>query len=178
MAAISNWSLFIVPLRGPSLVGALVHGLHHGQQNRAARIIEIPLSSIIDIAMVSAREKLSTFASFEANVVARPFRLVTTACIRETLGTADVKPGRTVVGDERILTFVGFEAIGRLKHFLMRSRESWAVRTAAVGVPTAEMVSCAPLAAHRYLRAVYEAMTGGFRNQVCASVIMDLIIGA
>lgn len=156
-------------------MGGIAHGFHHqGQQNSSARIIEIPLSSILDVAMVSARENVNIFASFEANWVSRPFRVVTTAsCHRETLGANDTRLDTFVCGDKHVLTFVAFEAICRLRYFLVLARESWAIRTAAaVNGAATEMLSCTPTAAQRYLVEVYEAMKGPLCNQVRKPLVL------
>ena len=168
IAALSNWSLFLVPFRDPASVGGIIHSFYQAKQKTFAQIVEIPLRSIVDVAMVSARESLNTFANFEVNWVSRPFRIVTTAdCYSGPVESEASKFDTTASGNESILTFVGYEAICRLRHLLVLACESWAVRDgAALGLPAVEMLSCAPTAAQRYLDEVYKAMTGPLRTQV------------
>lgn len=133
----------------------------------SSSIVEIPFSSIQDVYMVSARENVNIFARFEANSVSRPFRIVTAASHRERLAAIS-KNGKTIAAEDKVLTFVGFEAISRLRHFLLVARESWAIRTTATvdGGPIASMATCTVAAAQRYLAEAHQAMTGPLRNQV------------
>lgn len=157
-----------MPLRDTSFFGKIVRGLYKDKQTTSAQIVEIPLGSIVDVAMVTARENLNTFATPEANWVSRPFRVVTTAaCESQTIGTSTARHGWSAPGEERTLTFVGFEPICRLRHLLVLARESWAMRTGAtLGGPNAEMPPCVPAAAQRYLTEVYGAMAGCLRKHV------------
>lgn len=101
--------------------------------------------------------------------MSRPFRVVTTtASHRETIGSIAVKTGhRAVSADERILTFVGFDDICRLRHSLVMARESWMMRAAETGGgPAPEILSCNPKSAQQYVEGVYRAMTGPLRTQV------------
>lgn len=169
------------------------------KQYSCAQIVEVPLSTMLDVRMVNALEDLGTFASNEANWVSRPFRILTA-----TPSDSDAAPKRGggdenlvkvpgslaeptaaqvmagnysksgVVGKgERVLTLVGFEAISRLRHLLMIARESWAIRTAAadaVHIPTAVQLLTSTLgAAKTYLAGIHQAMTGCLRNQVHAT---------
>ena len=147
-------------------------GVAHGRRsktinNDSPKLLEIALSSILEISMVSAREQLNTFAKIEANWVSRPFRVVTKASSDETVrATLKDGLGRETSGGERVMTLVGFEGISKLRYFLMLARESWAIRTAVSGVPEAQMLPSTPIAAQRYLEEVRDAMTGSLRNEV------------
>lgn len=173
LGALSNWSLFLIPLRDPSFIGGMLHGFKKAKQDISDRIVEIPLRSIIDITLVSGRERLKTFRSFQANSVSRPFRLVTTKAPSDydmavPAATATLESKTTLgVEEQHQFLLVGFEDISRLRHFLVLACESWAVRTGGTfGGPAKELLSCSPVAAQRYLAGVFEAMTGPLRNQV------------
>lgn len=151
----------------------MLHGFKKAKQNISDRIVEIPLRSIIDVTLVSGRERLQTFKSFEANSASRPFRIITTKAPSDCevvvpAATATVE-SKTAFGAEEQHQFllVGFEDICRLRHFLVLSCESWAIRAGGTsGGPAKELLSCSPAAAQRYLAGVFEAMTGTLRNQV------------
>eukprot|EP00903_Cladosiphon_okamuranus_P007057 g6860.t1 len=176
LGALSNWSLFLIPLRDPSFIGGMLHGFKKAKQNISDRIVEIPLRSVVDVALVSGRERLQTFRSFQANSVSRPFRVVTTKKLTpdgETAvpGAAATRQCATTLdeGERHNFLLVGFEDVSRLRHFLVLACESWAIRTGgAFGGPATELLSCSPVAAQRYLAGVFEAMTGSLRNQVDA----------
>lgn len=177
LGALSNWSLFLIPLRDPSFIGGMLHGFKKAKQNISDRIVEIPLRSIVDVALVSGRERLQTFRSFQANSVSRPFRIATTKKLPPDgemavlAAAAARKSGRTFEEEQeeemQHFLLVGFEDVSRLRHFLVLACESWAIRTGgAFGGPAKELLSCSPVAAQRYLAGVFEAMTGSLRNQV------------
>lgn len=144
------------------------------KQNISDRIVEVPLSSIADVTMVTGREHLKTFRSFEANSLSRPFRIVTAKapCCGEVTGPAadrQLEPRACGVGEDEHhnMLLVGFEDICRLRHFLVLACESWAIRTGRKHAgPTKEILPCAPIAAKRYISGVFQAMTGPLRNQV------------
>lgn len=163
----------------------MLHGFKKAKQNISDRIVEIPLRSIVDVALVSGRERLKTFRSFEANSVSRPFRVVATKSAPPDRGSNTAAPAATDATREGGTMFqeeeeeegeqeelhhfllVGFEDVSRLRHFLVLACESWAIRTGgAFGSPAEELLSCSPVAAQRYLAGVFEAMTGSLRNQV------------
>lgn len=172
LGALSNWSLFLIPLRDPSFIAGVLHGFKKAKQNISDRIVEVPLSSIVDVAMVTGREHLNTFRSFEANSVSRPFRVVTTKAPggSETAGRAvnrQLQSEACGIEEHHHMLLVGFEDICRLRHFLVLACESWAIRSGGTHAgPTKEMLPCAPVAAQRYISGVFEAMTGPLRNQV------------
>ncbi len=172
LGALSNWSLFLIPLRDPSFVGGLLHGFKKAKKSMSDRILEIPLGSIVDVKVVSGREHLKTFRTEQANSVSRPFRIVTTKdpCDGETAGPAaktSIERGAFGVDEPNHILLVGFEDVCRLQRFLVLACESWAIRAGeTLSGPMKELLSCAPMAAHRYLIGVFEAMTGCLRNQV------------
>lgn len=151
----------------------MLHGFKKAKKNISDRIVEIPLRSIIDVTLVSGRERLKTFRSFQANSVSRPFRIVTTKapcdCELAVPAATDTLESTTAfrVDEQHQYLLVGFEDICRLRHFLVLSCESWAIRSGGTfGGPVNELLSCSPVAAHGYLAGVFEAMTGPLRNQV------------
>ncbi|CAM9709394.1 unnamed protein product [Ectocarpus fasciculatus] len=175
LAALSNWSLFLVPLRDPSFIGGALHGFKKGKKHFSDRIVEVPLGSIVDVAPVGGREHLKTFRTVQANMVSRPFRITAAKnlahCESAGESAADKGPETSAFGaDEyRHILLVGFEDICRLRHFLVVACESWAIRS-GVETPAKELLSCAPVAAQRYLAGVLEVMTGPLRDQVDVQV--------
>lgn len=159
-----------MPLRDPRFGRGSSDG--KGRRRASARIVEVPLSSILEVVMVSAEEDLGIFASIEDNRIAKPFRILTDTGKSEQREGAAVKSVKMTTSitrqGDRVLTFVGYEPISRLRYFLMIARESWAIRTStSFDGPTAEMPSCGRTAARLYLAEVHEAMTGTLRRQVC-----------
>lgn len=151
----------------------MLHGFKRAKQNISDRIVEIPLRAIMDVTLVSGRERLKTFRSFQANSVSRPFRIVTTKAPSDyeravPAATPTLESNNTLgVEEQHQFLLVGFEDISRLRHFLVLACESWAVRTGGTfGGPAKELLSCSPADAQRYLAGVFEAMTGSLRNQV------------
>ena len=151
----------------------MLHGFK-AKQDISERIVEIPLRTIIDVTLVSGRERLRTFRSTQANSVSRPFRIVTTKAPPDyeknivPAATATLESNNTFrVEEQHQLLLVGFEDVSRLRHFLVLACESWAIRTGGTfGGPAKELLSCSPVDAQRYLAGVFEAMTGPLRNQV------------
>eukprot|EP00752_Nemacystus_decipiens_P011260 g10007.t1 len=156
----------------------MLHGFKKAKQDISNRIVEIPLRAIIDVTLVSGRERLKTFRSFQANSVSRPFRIVTSKAPSDeematlaATATLESKSNTFGVEGQHQVLLVGFEDVSRLRHFLVLACESWAVRTGgSFGGPAKELLSCSPVGAQRYLAAVFEAMTGQVRNQVDAQV--------
>ncbi|CAN0148575.1 unnamed protein product, partial [Scytosiphon promiscuus] len=180
LAAVSDRSLFLVPLRDPSFIGGVFHGFQKAK-HAPDQIVQVPLHSILDVAIFSGREHLKTFRNVKANSVSRPFRIVTTrepeSC-KAGRSTSDTQLStRTASGlDEYQILLVGFEDICRLRHILVLACESWAVRIgSAVGAPPEEMLSCVPVAAQQYLAEVFETISGPLRNKV--DIQVDLMEG-
>ncbi|CAN0464725.1 unnamed protein product [Ectocarpus sp. 12 AP-2014] len=108
-------------------------------------------------------------------MVSRPFRVTAVNklahCVSAVGSAAEKGPETNASGvdEHRHILLVGFEDICRLRHFLVVACESWAIRN-GVGTPAKELLSCAPVAAQRYLAGVLEVMTGPLRDQVDAQV--------
>ncbi|CBJ31451.1 hypothetical protein Esi_0256_0037 [Ectocarpus siliculosus] len=104
-------------------------------------------------------------------MVSRPFRITAAKklahCESAVGSAADKGPETSASGadEHRHILLVGFEDICRLRHFLVVACESWAIRN-GVGTRAKELLSCAPVAAQRYLAGVLEVMTGPLRDQV------------
>lgn len=164
LAALSNWSLFLLPLRDPRSIWGIVHTLK--KQPSWAGIAEIPLKSMVHVFQVSGRENLHTFASHEANCVSRPFRIIT---VGATVRSGQFPPPIDLIGGttlrERMLTLVGFESISKLRYFVVMARESLAIRTVSVH-RIMRMTASTSVAAKHYLKCVHEAMTGPLQSQV------------
>lgn len=190
IAALSSWSLFLVPLRAPWSVGGAIAGRLSKLPNTTTKITEVPLSSMLEVGIVSAFENLKTFADHEANSISRPFRVL---CASTTHPASDEdvhnnefiddtksdrstsnkarhdghSHSRSVGKGERVLTFVGFEVVCRLRHYLMVARESWAMRsTVAFRGGIVQVLTSAVRAAKRYLSGIHDAITGQLGNQV------------
>lgn len=159
-------------MRDPSFIGGVFHGFQKAK-NASNQILQVPLRSIVDIAMFSGREHLKTFQNVHANSVSRPFRIVTTLapenCKAAGSATDTQHSTKTASGVDKYhrILLVGFEDVCRLRHILVLACESWAVRTgSAVGARPKEMLSCVPVAAQQYLAEVFDAMSGPLRNKV------------
>lgn len=182
IAALSSWSLFMVPLRAPWSVGGFIADFR-SKQHSAAKIIEVPLSSMLEVGVVSARENLNTFASDEANNWSRPFRIITESAVTSSEkdpliqdlftssspvdGEKDSGNSNFIGKAEPVLTLIGFEVVSRLRHFLVVARESWAIRsTVTSGGSIAQVLTSSRGAAKRYIAGIHEATSGQLRNQV------------
>ncbi|CAM9617213.1 unnamed protein product, partial [Sphacelaria rigidula] len=171
IAALSSWSLFLVPLRAPWSVGGAIAGRLSKQPNTTTKITEVPLSSMLEVGIVSAFENLKTFADHEANSISRPFRVLYDT--KSDLSTGHIarngghSHGGSVAKGEWVLTFVGFEVVCKLRQYLMVARESWAMRsTVAFRGGIVQVLTSAIGAAKRYLSGIHDAMTGQLGNQV------------